>query len=98
MKEVNLEVLHDVANRLMFEMSDEEYQTLLQEFDTIIAQMKLIGEIPGLDQVEPMVFPFTVITDTLREDEPMQPLTVDEVLANAQDTADNQIRLPKVVG
>jgi hypothetical protein len=29
MKEINLEVLKDAANRLMFDMSPEEYQTLL---------------------------------------------------------------------
>ena len=41
MKEYNLEVLKDAANRLLFDMSDEEYQTLLNEFDIIIKQMNV---------------------------------------------------------
>ena len=32
MKEVNKEVLKDAANRLLFDMKDEEYDTLLNEF------------------------------------------------------------------
>ena len=31
MKEYNLEVLKDAANRLLFDMSDKEYQTLLNK-------------------------------------------------------------------
>ena len=97
MKEVNREVLKDAALRLMFDMSDEQYETLEKEFEIIIKQMSLIGEIDGVD-VEPMTFPFNVTTDYLREDVAETPLTKEEVLSNAKDVLDGQIKLPKVVG
>ena len=41
MKEYNIEVLKDAANRLLFDMSEEEYKTLLEEFDIITKQCKM---------------------------------------------------------
>ena len=64
MKEVNKEVLKTAANKLMFDMSEEQYDNLLNEFDTIISQMKLIGDIEGVDDAEPMTFPFDVTVTT----------------------------------
>lgn len=97
MKEVNKEVLKDAANRLLFEMSEEEYDTLLNEFDIVKAQLSMIGKIPGIDEVEPMTFPFECTTDYLREDVPSATLSVEEVLQNSKVNEDNQIRIPKVV-
>lgn len=96
-KPVNKEVLKEAANKLMFDMSDKEYETLIEEFEIITKQMELIGEIPGVDDVEPMTFPFEVTNDYLREDKPTEPLTREEALKNASDVVDGQIRLPKVV-
>ena len=98
MKEVNKEVLKDAANRLLFDMSDEEYDKLLGEFGAIQNQLKLIGNIKGVDEATPMTFPFDVTITYLREDEPTKPLTQEEVLKNAHDVKDGQIKLPKVVG
>lgn len=98
MKEVNKDVLKDAANRLLFDMTDEEYNTLLDEFDSIKEQFLLIGNIEGVDKLTPMTFPFNVTIDYLREDEPIAPLTQEEVLKNAGSTKDGQIKLPKVVG
>ena len=60
--------------------------------------MKLISEIPGLDELKPMTFPFEVTTSYLRQDVATEPLPRDEALKNASDVVDGQIRLPKVVG
>ena len=98
MKEINLEVLKDAANRLMFDMSPEEYQTLLEEFSILTKQMETIGKIEGLDEMEPMTFPFPCETSFLREDEPEVALSRDEALKNAGSVQDHQIKLPKVVG
>lgn len=98
MKEVNYEVLQEAANKLMFNLSKEETERLLQEFQIIIKQMELIGKIPGVDEVEPMTFPFDVTNDYLREDSAAVPLDRDKALKNAKDVVDGQIRLPKVVG
>ena len=98
MKEVNETVLKEAAKKLMFTLTDEETARLLAEFDTIKKQMSLIGNIKGVDEVEPMTFPFDVTNDYLREDEPGKPLAKEIALKNAKDVVDGQIRLPKVVG
>ncbi len=98
MKEVNKEVLKESAHKLLFDMKEEEYDTLLHEFDIVLKQMKAISEIAGVDEATPMTFPFDVSTSYLREDVPVEPLSVDEALKNAHDVIDGQIRLPKVVG
>ena len=98
MKKVNRSVLKEAANKLMFDMSEEQYDTLLEEFEIIIKQMELISDIPGVDDAEPMTFPFDVTSSFLREDVPEEPLNRDDALKNAKDVVDGQIRLPKVVG
>lgn len=98
MKEITKEVLKDAAKRLLFDMSEEEYGTLLKEFDVVIKQMQLIGQIEGVDDYEPMVFPFECTTSYLRDDIPSKPLTKDEALRNAKNKSAGQIKVPKVVG
>lgn len=98
MKSVDKTVLKEAANKLMFDMEDAQYDTLLDEFDVVIKQMKLISEIPGVENAKPTVFPFEATTSYLREDVASKPLDRDEALKNASDVVDGQIRLPKVVG
>lgn len=97
MKKYSKEVLRDAANRLLFDMKDEEYDVLLNEFKTIISQMELIGKDKDIDHLEPMIFPFESSTDYLREDEPTTPLNKEEALKNAKSVKDGQIKLPKVL-
>ncbi|MCR5491111.1 MAG: hypothetical protein K6F32_03170 [Bacilli bacterium] len=97
MKQITLEVLHDAANRLLFDMSDAEYDTLLEEFKILTQQMETIGKIEGLDSYQPMTFPFDCTVTFLREDVAEEPLPRDEALKNAGSKLDNQIKLPKVV-
>ena len=97
MKQVSKEVLRDTASRLMFTMKEEEYDTLLSDFDLIIKQMDLIANIKGVDEVAPMTFPYDVSTNYLREDEIEAPLDIKDALKNAKDVKDNQIELPKVL-
>ena len=98
MEKINKDVLKKVANNLMFDMTDEEYETLLTEFDVLVKQFELMSEINGLEEVTPMSFPFEVTNDYLREDIPDTPLNREDALKNAKDVVDGQIRLPKVVG
>ena len=97
MKKVTKEVLQESANKLLINLTEEELNALLCDFDILISQMQLIGDIPGVDDVEPMTFPFEVTSEYLREDVTEEPLSKDDVLKNAKDVTDNQIRLPKVV-
>ena len=98
MKEINLDVLHDAAHRLLFDMSEKEYQTLLEEFGVLTKQMEMIGKIEGLENYAPMTFPFPCEVTYLREDVAEEPLKQEEALRNAGSVFNGEIKLPKVVG
>ncbi len=98
MKEITIDVLHDAANRMLFDMSDEEYQTLFEEFKILTKQMETIGKIEGLEELEPMTFPFECANPFLRDDVAEEPLPREEALSNSGSVQDNEIKLPKVVG
>ena len=97
MKEYNIAVLKDAAKRLLFDMSEDEYETLLSEFDIVTKQMNIIGSDKSLDDYEPMSFPFECTTTYLREDVPGEPLSREEALRNSKRKIGGQIKLPKVV-
>ena len=97
MKTITMDVLKDAANRLLFDMSDEQYKTLYEEFQILTKQMETIGKIEGLENYAPMTFPFDCSTTFLREDVEEKPLPREDALKNAGNKQDNQIKLPKVV-
>ena len=97
MKQITLDVLHDAANRLLFDMSEQELLTLKEEFKILTQQMEMIGQIQGLESYAPMTFPFDCTVTYLREDVAEEPLPRDEALKNAGSKMNNQIKLPKVV-
>ncbi len=97
MKTIDKATLKEAASRLLFDMSEEEYTTLQDEFQILLRQMDALGEIEGVDSYEPMTFPFFCETTYLRKDEPISPLTREEALKNAGNVQDGQVKLPKVV-
>ena len=94
---IEIEKLKDYANKLMFDMNEEEYKTLQDEFEVILKQMDLIGQIPDIDKVSPMTFPFPNEDVSLREDKVGDYLTVSEVLENTTHQVNDQVKVPKVV-
>ena len=94
---IEKEKLKKYARLLMFEMNDEEYTTLQEEFEVILKQMDLIGKIDGIENVEPMTYPFPLEDVCLREDEVVDELEIDEILQNSGSNLYNQVKLPKVV-
>ena len=95
---VTKENLKNYAARLMFDMDDEGYDRTLKEFEVIEKHMDLIGEIDGIEDVEPMTFPYVIYHASLREDIEKESLTNEEVLKNAKEVKANQVKVPKVVG
>lgn len=95
---VTKEKLKDYAGKLMFDMDDQGYDRTLEEFETVEKHMAFIGEIEGIENVEPMTFPYIIYHATFREDEAKNCLTNEEVLSNAKDTKADQVKVPKVVG
>lgn len=94
---IEKELLEKYAEKLMFRMSEEEYTTLQNEFDIILKQMDLIGNIDGINDIEPMIFPFVTYEAELRDDVEEESLSVDEVLSNTKHQVRDQVKVPKVV-
>lgn len=89
--------LRDYARKLMFEMNDEEYETLQQEFEIILKQMDLISKIENISNIEPMTYPFELNNVDLREDIVNNELITKDILINPKEKENNQIKVPKVV-
>ena len=89
--------LKELANNLMFDMKEEEYETLSKEFEFLLKEMDKISEFEGIKDVEPLFHPFEIKT-SLREDEAKNFITTEEALLNAKEKIGNEIKVPKVVG
>lgn len=94
---IEKEKLKDYARKLMFEMKDEEYTTLQEEFDIILKQMDLIGKIENIKEVEPMTFPYINSYAHLREDVTSETLSTEDIMSNVKEKERNQVKVPKVV-
>lgn len=97
---VTKEKLKEYAANLMFDMKEEEYDTLTKEFEIIEKQMDKIGTMSNLKNVEPMTFPFINYQATLRDDdEDIDGTCINkkDVLSNAKDVLYEQVKVPKVV-
>ena len=98
MEKITKVLLAECGKNIKFQLGEEQLEILTDEFDTILAQMKFLHEIPGLDSVEPMTFPIKSHQVIMREDEPSTPLPAEEALKNTNNRLGNQVKIPKVVG
>ena len=96
---ITRDVLDKFAKKLMFKMNEEEYQTLESEFDIILKQMEFIDKIDGIENVNPMTFPFDLELDDndLREDICNNEIDFNDMVINVKDYDDNRVKVPKVV-
>ena len=91
------EMLRALAHKTMFTITDKEMPALLEEYDIFMHHVKVLENI-DTSQVEPLAYPYEGEIEYLRSDEPSEVLSVQEVLFNAKEVEDNQIKVPKVVG
>lgn len=91
------EMLKHLALKTMFEIKDEELSDLVAEYDIFMNHVAVLQEIDTTN-VEPLAFPYIIETDFLREDNANDVISIEDVLKNAKDVQDNQIKVPKVVG
>ncbi len=98
MTKITKEVINECATNLMFNITDEELNTTIDEFDSIIKQMSFLANINDIDTIEPMTFPIDEIHSYLREDIPCESMNVEETLKMVPSRLGNQVKLPKVVG
>ena len=91
--------LEEYAKKLMFEMNDDEYMTLENEFDIILKQMEFIDNIKDIGDVAPMTFPFDLELDDncLREDVYSNEISFEDMKVNVKEYENNMVKVPKVV-
>jgi len=92
------EMIDDYADKLLIGLSDEECNTLLEEFDVIRERMEIISNIPGIEDVEPQHFPCEFTLSNLRKDTPEESLPIEDILANCDQSIERVVEVPKVVG
>ena len=94
---ISKEKLKDYANKLMFDMEEKEYETLQQEFEIILQQMDLIGNIENIETVSPMTFPYINNEVVLRKDEDSHCIDIEDALKNCQMRKGREVKVPRVV-
>ncbi len=95
----NKDIINELAANLLFQVTDEEVDTVLQELDYLKEQMDLITQIDGLEEVEPQTHPFDLFENELREDDDFEEGTdIESLLSNCKAKDNRQIEVPKVVG
>ena len=98
MSKFTKELVDVLADKLLIGLSSEENDMVLSEFDEIDANIDLINEIDGIEDVEPMTHCLDDFVYELREDVAVEGLPIEDILANSDDTEDREIVVPKVVG
>ena len=86
----------NLGYNLMFELSDQEAEDIVQEFEVLLKQMELLETI-DTEGVEEMIYPFEEETSYMRQDVIGKTLSQTEVLLNAAKEKQGHFVVPKVV-
>lgn len=92
------ELLKKYANDLLFDLTDDEYDLLLSEFDVIKENMEIINNIEGISDIKPLSYPQEITINKLRDDNDSSVLDTEDVLKNCDDMIEDVVCVPKVVG
>ena len=88
--------LKDLANQLLFDLTELELKQIDDDFNVFIAQVDFLKNI-NTDKVEEMVYPFENNTTFLREDCVDHILSQQDALSNAKVVDNGYVKVPKVV-
>lgn len=91
------EMLKKLGLKTMFKISDEEMPELIEEYDIFMHHVSVLEKI-DTEGIEPLAYPYEIETSFLRDDQPIDVISREDVLKNAKSVQDNQIKVPKVVG
>lgn len=91
------EMLKKLGLKTMFNISDEEMPELVEEYDIFMNHVSVLEKIDTTG-VEPLAYPYEIEISFLREDNPVDVISLEDALANAKSVQENQIKVPKVVG
>ncbi len=98
MIKITKDVINVCAENLMFELNPGQADLIYSEFNTVLKQIDFLKSIKGVDEAQPMTFPYREHQKFMREDKPSKPLAVKDALKNSNTKYGTQVKLPKVVG
>ena len=93
---LNKEYINVLAKDLMFELSEDEVNDIIDEFDVLSQQLELLQSIDTTG-IEEMIYPFEEETSFLREDEVVKVISQEDAISNAYKVKSGHILVPKVV-
>ena len=97
MSKFTKELINDYADKLLIGLTDEECDTLVNEFEAIEKNMDLITKIEGISDISPMHYPY-VIESNPRSGEKVENENIKDLLKNCDVVDDREIEVPRVVG
>ena len=98
MNKFTKEMVDDYANKLLIGLTEEENQMVLDEFEIIDKNIDIINEIPNIEKVEPMTHALDNFEYELREDIVEESIPIEDLLANCDDKAGDEVEVPRMVG
>lgn len=93
---MNKEAVKKLAKSLMLSLNEDEVNLVEEEFKVFFDQVEELNKIDTKD-VLLLNYPFEKPITSLREDNPGEVLSVEEVLSNTKHKRDNMVKIPKVV-
>ena len=95
MSQINKDQVKHVAHLARLAITEEEAEMFTEQLDKIISFAEQLNEL-DTENVEPTTHVLQM-TNVLREDKPEKGLPVEEVLKNAPDHEDGQVKVPSIL-
>ena len=85
------EMLKKLGLKTMFNITDAEMPELVEEYEIFMNHVAVLEKI-DTDGKAPLAYPYEIETCFLRDDEPIDVISREDVLKNAKSVQDNQIK------
>ena len=92
--QVDEKLVKDIASLARLDLTDEETQLFISQFNDILSYVSILNEV-DTDNVPPAYFS-SANKSVVREDEVEESVPTDEFLANAPESKDGFVLIPRV--
>lgn len=88
--------LKHIARLARLHLSDEEIKHLETQVSQILSFVEKLGQVKGLEGVEPTSHPFAV-SNVFRDDKPQESLSIEEFLKHSPQAKGRFFQVPKII-
>lgn len=97
MSRIDVEEVKRLADAARIAVTDEQANKYVEQINDILALTKQLEEVDTTD-VKPTVHVIDNMTNVMREDDtPQEGLAIEDIVRNAPDHQDGQIRVPSIL-